>query len=731
LTQNEPDYFKEQAMKSIDPTAKTSAPLLEPVVSTATNGVLVIDPIAVAEHFKAIVQSSDDAIISKTLDGTVMSWNPGATAIFGYMEEEMIGQSMLKLFPLHLHMEEALLLERIVDGQYVSHFETVRKHKDGHPINVSVTISPIRNQKNQIIGASKIARDITNRKAIEDRLNLISNVFTHTSEAVVITDTHGRFLEVNDAFINVTGYSREEVIGRDFSLFHSSRQGPDIYTTLLTELRATGHCQGEVWSRRKLGESFAGLLTINTVYDDNGIPAKYIAIFADITPLRKHQERLEKLVNFDALTGLPNRLLLSDRLKQAMAHAKRNKKTLAVAYLDLDGFKEVNDRYGHDTGDDLLIAIAQRIQTSIRDSDTLARMGGDEFVVVLTDVSSPHEYRPLLERILDDCNMPIQLKGQDIHVSGSLGVTFYPEDNSDVDQLMRHADQAMYEAKQAGKNRFQMFDLSRDAEIKSRSEVISRITQALVHDEFQLYFQPKVNMRTGALVGVEALIRWNHPERGVLSPAAFLPQIENHPLIETVGDWVIEAALAQMVSWQRAGLVMQVSINIAARQFQAEHFATNLASRLARHLDIAPSRLELELLETSALANLEDVVQTMMACRRQGFHIAVDDFGTGYSSLTYLRRLPAETLKIDQSFVRDMLDDNEDLAIVKGVIGLANAFNRQVIAEGVETIAHGEKLLSLGCELAQGYGIARPMPGHELAAWIASWQPPAEWRAAP
>ena len=678
-------------------------------------------------HFEAIVSASDDAIISKSLQGIIQSWNGGAERIFGYRAAEMIGQSVERLLPADRSHEELQILGRIARGEKIEHFETERLHKDGRPVPVSVTISPIHDGQGRVIGASKIARDISERKAIEQRLNLISSVFTHTSEAVAIIDAEGNFLEINDAFSQVTGYLRDEVIGKSPLLFRSSHQGPEIYQQLLTTLAETGHCQGEVWSRRKSGEAFAGLLTVSRICDASGKSVQNVAIFADITPLRQHQERLERIVNFDPLTNLPNRLLLSDRLGQALAQAHRNQQSIAVAYLDLDGFKEVNDRHGHDVGDQLLIAIAQRMQSSLREVDTLARMGGDEFVAVLTDIGSMEDFRHMLERILKACNEPVCIGGLFVQVSASIGVTLYPQDESDGDQLMRHADQAMYEAKQAGKNCFQLFDASRDADIKSRAEKLHRIAHGLLSEEFVLYFQPKVNMRTGALIGLEALVRWQHPDLGLLPPAAFLPLIENHLLIETLGEWVIEAALRQLGEWKRCGFHVKISVNIAARQFQAQNFPTHLAARLALHPEVCASDLELEVLETSALENIDAVVETMRACRQLGFSFSVDDFGTGYSSLTYLKRLPAETLKIDQSFVRDMLEDRGDLAIVKGVIGLAAAFNRQVIAEGVETIAHGERLLTLGCHLAQGYGIARPMPAAEVMGWALSWRPPVEW----
>ena len=688
----------------------------------------LLDQDLTSEHFQAIVQSCDDAIISKTLDGHVTSWNRGAQMVFGYSAEEMLGKSMLILFPPEREQEEQFILEKILAGEKVDHFETVRLRKDGRLVDVSVTISPIRDEHGAIVGASKIARDITLRKLAEARLLLASNVFTHTNEAIMVTDAQGLIIEVNDAFTRITGYLREDAVGQSPRMFRSGRQGPEVFEAMWHNLVKHGHCQGEVWSRRKDGEAYAGLVTVSVIADSDGQPLQYVAIFADITSLRKNQELLEHVAHFDSLTDLPNRLLLSDRLHQAMVLCKRMQQSLAVLYLDLDGFKSINDCYGHDVGDELLVSISGRMKGVLREVDTLARMGGDEFVVVLVNIGSLSDCVQLVERILQACAVPVHLNGQIMQVSASIGVTLYPQDDAETDQLMRHADRAMYEAKQAGKNRYHLFDPAHDAEVKTKGEQLERIAQALELQEFVLYYQPKVNMRTGAVVGAEALIRWQHPEQGLLAPAAFLPLIEGHPLIEAVGMWVIESALHQMTHWQRAGLHLPVSVNISARQLQGEGFTARLALCLAHFPAIDPADLELEILETSALQDMAAVSAVMDACHRLGVRFAVDDFGTGYSSLTYLKRLPAETLKIDQSFVRDMLDDEEDLAIVQGVIGLAHAFHREVIAEGVETIPHGRRLLELGCEQAQGYGIARPMPSADVPHWVATWQPPAAWR---
>ena len=398
-----------------------------------------------------------------------------------------------------------------------------------------------------------------------------------------------------------------------------------------------------------------------------------------------------------------------------------NRRKNGEEYLDLDGFKEVNDKHRHNVGDDLLVALAQRMKSALREGDTLARIGGDEFVAILVDLERLQDAEPLLVRLLRAASIPVHLAGNTLQVSASIGVTLYPEDTSDAEQLLRHADQAMYQAKQAGRNRYQLFDVHHNVEQQSRHEKIARIQLALTRQEFVLHYQPKINMRTGAVIGLEALIRWQHPERGLLLPAAFLPIIENHPLSIAMGEWVLRTVLGQMSAWHAAGENQAVSVNIGAYQLQQSDFVTRLTAMLHDHPDIEHHLLELEVLETSALENISQVSGVMQACHALGVRFALDDFGTGYSSLTYLKHLPADLLKIDQSFVFGMLEDADDRAIVEGVIGLVRAFRREVIAEGVETLAHGELLLKLGCELAQGYGIARPMPVAEVSGWIARW----------
>ncbi|MBN9423591.1 MAG: hypothetical protein BGO63_11840 [Candidatus Accumulibacter sp. 66-26] len=584
-------------------------------------------------------------------------------------------------------------------------------------------------QRKLIIGRVFSFTDITERKAAEARLKLAASVFTHAHEGIMITDTTGCIVEVNDTFTRITGYAREEALGQRARMLSSGRQGPEFYAAMWRDLTSVGHWHGELWNKRKSGEMYAEKLSIAAVRDGSDQSQHYVALFSDITDLKEHQRQLEHMAHYDALTGMPNRVLLADRLKQAIVHTRRRRKLLALVYLDLDGFKEVNDAHGHDAGDQLLITIAQRLKEALREGDTLARLGGDEFVAVLTDLRDKGECEAILQRLLQAAASPVRVRRRTLQLSASLGVTLYPQDGGDADTLLRHADQAMYQAKQAGKNRYHLFDPERDRQTQTHRESQKNIAQALARREFVLYYQPKVNMRTGEVVGAEALIRWQHPERGLVAPGEFLPFVEGHDLIAHIGDWVLDTALAQMAAWRREGLDLAVSVNIAAHHLQQENFLVRLDEKLLAHPEVPPGRLELEVLETAALEGIAQISRLIEGCRALGVSFSLDDFGTGYSSLTYLKRLPATVLKIDQSFVRDMLWDTEDLAIVEGVIGLAAAFRRTVIAEGVETAEHGELLLRLGCDLAQGYGIARPMPAAALPAWVAGWQPEPVWAA--
>jgi diguanylate cyclase (GGDEF)-like protein len=449
--------------------------------------------------------------------------------------------------------------------------------------------------------------------------------------------------------------------------------------------------------------------------------------------LERQKRQLERIARYDELTKLPNRALLGENLAQALLQTQRRGQYLAVVFIDLDGFKAVNDMHGHDAGDHLLITVAERMKAALRDGDILSRLGGDEFVAVMTDLADVDTSAPMLNRLLAAAAQAVHFGEVRLQVSASLGVAFYPQATRqpadiDAEQLLRQADQAMYQAKQSGKNRYCIFDAEQDRSVRAHHESMESIRRALVEQQLLLEYQPTVNLRTGEVMGVEALIRWIHPQRGLLPPAIFLPMIQDHPLAIEVGQWVIEGALQQIERWQQDGLHLPVSINIGESHLMRPDFVKRLGSALAAHPGIKSGSLVLEIKEASAADDVPKVSQVIGACREIGVACTLDDFGSGSSSLTCLKKLPMKYLKIEQNFVRDMLDNSDSLLILIAVLKLASSFDLQVIAEGVETTEHGLMLVQLGCELAQGYGIARPMPADELPAWIKNWKPDPAWR---
>jgi len=447
----------------------------------------------------------------------------------------------------------------------------------------------------------------------------------------------------------------------------------------------------------------------------------------EATERNRQQHELEFLAHHDPLTQLPNRILLADRLAQSIARMQRAQRLLAIVYLDLDDFKPVNDIHGHKAGDQLLVMVAQRLKEHTRADDTICRLGGDEFVLLLGDLGTIEECTQTIDRLIDTLDNTYILDQQPVHVTASIGITIYPFDDADADTLMRHADQAMYMAKQGGRNRYHLFDAEHDRQVQIQRSNRARIEAALARREFVLHYQPKVDMRSGRVVGVEALIRWQHPDEGLLPPSRFLSEVEDSDFAIPLGEWVITTALAQWAEWHASGLHLGIGVNISPRHLQAHNFPARLAALLQQHGDLPPAALELEVVESAALEDVVRVAAVIDACHAMGVSFALDDFGTGYSSLSYFKRLHVDVLKIDQSFVRDLLTDDEDHAIVEGVISLTRTFKRQVIAEGVESAEIGVALLELGCSLAQGYGIAKPMPAADLPGWIANWRPYPQW----
>ncbi len=678
---------------------------------------------------KLILNSTPEMIWLKDTQGSYLLCNPIFSRFVNKSSHEIIGKTDFDLFPHSL----AVLLCK--DDQKVIKQAQTPKHEQWftftdtrQKVLLEITKTPLQDKSGNIIGVLGIGYDVTQRKAVEDRQRVTSSVFTNSQQGIIITDARNIIIEVNPAACQLTGYSTEELIGQSPSILKSGEHNQQFYNKMWQALSRNGKWSGEILNRKKSGETYTEYLDINVVFDSKGKIQYYIGIFSDLSYLKEHQQQLEYIAYNDSLTSLPNRLLLADRLEQALSLAERQNRLVAIAYLDLDGFKIINDRYGHSAGDQVLIEIAQRLKSTLRAEDTVARLGGDEFVLLIVNLQAIDELEQLITRLIEQINQPVYLNNQvKISVSASIGISLSHFDDNPPEILLRHADYAMYQAKKQGKNQYCFFRMD---DANGSSDIIQfqeSIRGALTLHQFELYYQPKINMLSGEIIGFEALIRWHHPEQGLLLPGSFLPQIENTPLIIEIGQWVIEQAMQQIQQWQKQGLDICVSINIAALQIQEQNFIPKLASLLLKYPDVQAQKLELEILESVVLEDIEETKLILEQCREMGFKLSLDDFGSGYSSLTYLKQLPVNTIKIDRLFVRDILQNSDDVAILEAVIKLCQSLNKTPLAEGIETIHQGDLLLSLGCEWAQGFGISQPMMASEISNWIKNYQAPEQW----
>lgn len=606
---------------------------------------------------------------------------------------------------------------RVPQGERWRWMETtlmvIERSAGGHPVRLLATLA-----------------DVQERHEALERQRMSASLFQHLHEGLLITDAELRALDVNPAYTQILGVPREELLGTVPLLLRPTPADPvarQQRAAMWSSLREAGSWRGELLERRRNGELCTLQATISTVRGSAQDLRYHVLVISDITEQRQQREQLERQAHFDELTRLPNRSRLSQLLDDGMRAADRDGYLLVVCYLDLDRFKPVNDRFGHAAGDRLLGELAGRLRSALRSreswADAAARLGGDEFVLLLR-AGTLEEARLAVERVLRVVAMPYVVDpAQDaVQVTASMGATIYPIDHSDADTLLRHADHAMYGAKQSGRNGYLFFDPEHRRRTEERVMAIGRVQEALDQQEFVLYYQPKVDMRSGRVHGLEALLRWEHPTQGLVAPLQFLPLIENTGLSSRIGDWVISQALDHLSQWRRDGLDLSVSVNVSARHLQEPDFAQRLSELLARHSDPLAAHLELETLETAAHADIEATSALLAHCRAMGVRFALDDFGTGYSTLTYLKRLPVDVLKIDRSFVHHMLDDAQDLAIVEGVIGLARTFGCVVVAEGVESPAQARTLLELGCDIGQGTGIAAPMPSAQVAGWVRDYK---------
>lgn len=566
----------------------------------------------------------------------------------------------------------------------------------------------------RLYGFLGIGARLRERHADRERLRQAAAVFDCTREGVLVTNHQGMIVHVNRAFMAITGYQREEVIGQQPSLFKSGHHPPGFYQAMFATLQAQGEWSGEIWNRRKSGEIYPQWQTIRVIHDDHGRLSHYVAVFSDISAIKHSEDELKHLAHHDPLTDLPNRLLFGDRTEQALASAQIHKRGCALLMLDLDHFKMINDSLGHNVGDRLLKAVAARLQGLFGPGITLARLGGDEFAVLAESCPQPVQAAALAQRMLDAFKDAFRIDGHALLINASIGISLFPSDALSAEQLLRNADAALFKAKNSGRNGYALYTEELTAHAQQRVELAFELRRALAQQELRVYYQPVHDLCSSRLIGVEALVRWQHPQRGLVSPAEFIPIAERTGLIAEIDAWVMQQACRQMCQWQQAGVVLSfVAVNVSSRLFARRELYQQVAQVL-NDTGLEPAFLELEVTESAVMEDPEVALEQMHRLRELGIRLAIDDFGTGYSSLLRLKRLPVQKLKIDQGFVAGLPWDDDDVAIVRVIIALARSMGMQVHAEGIEHFEQAKFLFEQECDLGQGYWFGRPSPAMEI-----------------
>lgn len=668
------------------------------------------------------VEQSPASIVITDINANIEYVNPQFERASGYSAQEVLGKNPRILKSDKKSAAEYMSMWAALTGGQVWRGELENVRKDGALYTELASISPILDNEGRVTGYVAVKEDITQRKQVEAELRIAAIAF-ESQEANIITDADQVILKVNHAFTRITGYSAEEAVGNTPSMLKSGRHDDVFYRGMMESLHHDKFWQGEVWNRRKNGEIYPEWLNITAVTNDQGWTTNYVAAFSDITQHKQAEETIHNLAFHDPLTGLPNRRLLMDRLQQTLLSSSRHQDNGAILFIDLDKFKELNDTKGHNIGDLLLIEVAQRLRTCVRTDDTVARLGGDEFVVMLEELSGDSDQAAIqaemiAEKVLNAINQPFLLQGHEFHSSPSIGISLFHDADQTVDEVLKRADTAMYQAKNAGRNTIRFFDPATHAAMEARMAIEADLRTALSREEFILYFQLQIDHNQRAL-GAEALLRWQHPARGLVPPLKFIPLAEETGLILPIGQWVMETAGAQLRAWKNApGFEhLQIAVNVSARQFRQPDFVDQVSSMIAR-FGFQPDRLKIELTESMVLDSIDESITKMQALKLLGVRFSLDDFGTGYSSLAYLKRLPLDQIKIDQSFVRDITTDSNDAAIVKTIIAMADNLGLDVIAEGVETEQQREFLQLNGCVSYQGYLYSRPVPLSEFEAVV-------------
>lgn len=644
-----------------------------------------------------------------------ISANPAADRILGVDNRQFIGLTISQAFPQLKETEVPAQYTRI--AKYGGEWSTQQVNYDGGQIHGAFEVRAYRIAPGRMVASFD---DITERKRNDEDLKLAALVYQQSSEAMLIVDAENHILDVNQAFIDTTGYTAAEVQGRDPRLLSSGRQDAAFYQAMWRELNNTGRWQGEMWNRRKNGELYAEYQSINTIYDSEGAVYRRVALSSDITDKKKSQEIIWKQANFDSLTGLPNRHMLQERLAQEIKKSDRDKLPLALLFIDLDRFKEVNDTLGHHVGDELLVQAAKRLTSCVRKTDTVSRLGGDEFTVILSELHEMSDVERITQAIIVKMAEPYYFADEVVHVSASIGITIYPADAVNLDQLLQNADQAMYVAKGLGRNRFSFFTPALQEAALLRLRMIGELNTALAEQQFKVYFQPIVELSSGNIFKAEALLRWQHPQRGLVSPMEFIPLAEETGMINPIGEWVFmeSARYARRWSEMTGNSHFQISVNKSPVQFRSKGLSQETWVNHLREIGLAGRCITIEITEGLLLNRDDDTAKQLLHYRDAGIQVSIDDFGTGYSALSYLKKFDIDYLKIDQSFVRNMVEDPADQALCEAIVVMAHKLGLKVIAEGVETPAQRDLLLAVGCDYGQGYLFARPMPAEQFEAML-------------
>ncbi|WP_164557990.1 EAL domain-containing protein [Massilia atriviolacea] len=663
----------------------------------------------------SLLASVEQAVIATDVAGTILYWNPFAEKLYGWSAAEAMGRNIIELVPADTSSERAAqIMARLQAGCSWSG-EFLVRDRDGTTFPMHVTDSPIRDEQGRLVGVIGISTDISEWKKTERALNLSAMVYEAIGEAIMITAPDQRIVAVNPAFTRLSGYTEYELIDQSARMLLGGKLGRKQNGEVLQRLEKSGHVQGKVWTRHKNGDECAEWLRIDTIYDERGQVKFRVNMFSGITDQKLAEDTIWRQANFDFLTGLPNRSMFHDRLEHELRKSRRSGLPLALMFIDMDHFKEVNDTLGHDTGDKLLREVASRLSSCIRQADTVARLGGDEFTVILGELDDLDSVERVAHAMLAALAKPFVIGAETLYVSGSIGITLFPHDATNVDALLKNADQAMYAAKSRGRNQFGYFMPSMQRAAQNKMRTVNDLRAALARNQLRVLYQPIVELSSGRIRKAEALLRWEHPQRGAVSPAEFIPLAEESGLIVAIGDWVFQQAFHQAMRW-RASIdpQFQISVNMSPAQFRRQWSATGpppLPHKRSHPLlgRYSGSEIVLEITEGMLMESTHSIREQLLAFRESGIQMSLDDFGTGYSSLSYLKKFHIDYLKIDQSFVLKMVAGSDDLALCEAIVVMGHKLGIKVIAEGVETQEQRELLTGAGCDFGQGYLFARPL----------------------